>query len=73
MEKILMEKILIVEDDIAFGTMIQTWLRKKGFEVEKTASVKAAIQVCEEAEEDSIWYYQTSAFPTTTASSCCNG
>ena len=28
-----MEKILIVEDDIAFGTMIQTWLRKKGFEV----------------------------------------
>ena len=45
-----MEKILIVEDDIAFGTMIQTWLRKKGFEVEKTASVKAAIQVCEEAE-----------------------
>lgn len=30
-----MEKILIVEDDIAFGTMIQTWLRKKGFEVEK--------------------------------------
>lgn len=45
-----MEKILIVEDDIAFGTMIQTWLRKKGFEVEKTTSVKAAIQVCEEAE-----------------------
>ena len=35
-----MEKILIVEDDIAFGTMIQTWLRKKGFEVEKTTSVK---------------------------------
>lgn len=29
-----MEKILIVEDDIAFGTMIQTWLKKKGFEVE---------------------------------------
>ncbi len=45
-----MEKILIVEDDIAFGTMIQTWLRKKGFEVEKATSVKAAIQVCEEAE-----------------------
>lgn len=45
-----MEKILIVEDDIAFGTMIQTWLRKKGFEVEKATSVKVAIQVCEEAE-----------------------
>lgn len=30
--------------------MIQTWLRKKGFEVEKATSVKVAIQVCEEAE-----------------------
>ena len=40
-----MEKILIVEDDIAFGTMIQTWLKKKGFEVEKATSVKAAIQI----------------------------
>lgn len=45
-----MEKILIVEDDIAFGTMIQTWLRKKGFEVEKTTSVKAAIQAWEKVE-----------------------
>lgn len=45
-----MEKILIVEDDIAFGTMIQTWLRKKGFEVEKTTSVKAAIQAWEMLE-----------------------
>ena len=23
-----MAKILIIEDDLAFGTMIQTWLRK---------------------------------------------
>lgn len=45
-----MEKILIVEDDIAFGTMIQTWLRKKGFEVEKTTSMKAAIQAWEKLE-----------------------
>ena len=45
-----MEKILIVEDDIAFETMIQTWLRKKGFEVEKTTSVKAAIQAWEKLE-----------------------
>ena len=45
-----MEKILIVEDDIAFGTMIQTWLRKKGFEVEKTTSVKASIQAWEKLE-----------------------
>ena len=45
-----MEKILIVEDDIAFGTMIQTWLKKKGFEVEKASSVKAAIQIYEKTE-----------------------
>ncbi len=45
-----MEKILIVEDDIAFGTMIQTWLKKKGFEVEKSTSVKAAIQIYEKTE-----------------------
>lgn len=43
-----MEKILIVEDDISFGTIIQTWLRKKGFEVEKTTSVKSAIAAWEE-------------------------
>lgn len=30
--------------------MIQTWLRKKGFEVEKTTSVKAAIQAWEKLE-----------------------
>lgn len=29
-----MKRILIVEDDLAFGTMIQTWLKKKGFDVE---------------------------------------
>lgn len=45
-----MEKILIVEDDISFGTMIQTWLRKKGFEVEKTTSVKSAIMVLGDGE-----------------------
>ena len=45
-----MAKILIIEDDLAFGTMIQTWLRKKGFEVEKTTSVKAAIQAWEKLE-----------------------
>ena len=45
-----MEKILVVEDDISFGTMIQTWLKKKGFEVEKATSVKAAIQIYEKTE-----------------------
>lgn len=43
-----MGKILIVEDDLSFGTIIQAWLRKKGFEVEKTTSVKSAIAAWEE-------------------------
>ena len=43
-----MEKILIVEDDLSFVTIIQTWLRKKGFEVEKATSVKSAIAAWEE-------------------------
>ena len=46
-----MAKILIVEDDLAFGTMIQTWLRKKGFEVEKATSVGAALHLLEEDSE----------------------
>ena len=40
-----MQHILIVEDDIAFGTMLQTWLRQKGFEVEKATSVGAAVKL----------------------------
>ena len=40
-----MPHILIVEDDIAFGTMLQTWLRKKGFEVDKATSVGVAVKL----------------------------
>lgn len=40
-----MVKILIVEDDLAFGTMIQTWLRKKGFEVDRATSVGGALKL----------------------------
>ena len=47
-----MAKILIVEDDLAFGTMIQTWLRKKGFEVERATSVKSALHFF---EDNSHW------------------
>ena len=43
-----MAKILIIEDDLAFGTMIQTWLRKKGFEVEKATSVGVALRLLQE-------------------------
>lgn len=37
-----MYSLLIVEDDIAYSTMMQTWLRKKGFDVDKVSSVGAA-------------------------------
>ena len=43
-----MQHILIVEDDIAFGTMLQTWLRRKGFEIEKATSVGAAVKLLTE-------------------------
>lgn len=42
-----MTRILIVEDDIAFGTMMQTWLKKKGFDVDKATSVGAAVRLIE--------------------------
>lgn len=45
-----MAKILIIEDDITFGTMIQTWLKKKGFDVDKVTSVHAAIKNIEERQ-----------------------
>lgn len=43
-----MTRILIVEDDIAFGTMMQTWLKKKEFDVDKATSVGAAVRLIEE-------------------------
>lgn len=50
-----MAKILIVEDDLAFGTMIQTWLKKKGFEVDKATSVGTALKrLQEDAQRDLI-------------------
>ena len=37
-----MSHILIVEDNLTFATMMQTWLRKKGFDVDRVSSVSAA-------------------------------
>lgn len=37
-----MPHILIVEDDLTFATMMQTGLRKKGFDVDRVSSVSAA-------------------------------
>ena len=49
-----MPHILIVEDDIAFGTMLQTWLRKKGFEVDKATSVGAAVKLLVDTSVDLV-------------------
>lgn len=49
-----MKQILIVEDDLAFGTMLQTWLKKKGFDVEKVTNVEAAARWLTEGGADSV-------------------
>ena len=38
-----MMKLLIVEDDLTFATMLKTWLKKKDFEVTVASSVARAI------------------------------
>ena len=49
-----MKQILIVEDDLSFGTMLQTWLKKKGFDVEKVTNVGAAARWLTEGGADSV-------------------
>ena len=49
-----MKQILIVEDDLAFVTMLQTWLKKKGFDVEKVTNVGAAARWLTEGGADSV-------------------
>lgn len=49
-----MPKILIIEDDLAFGLMIQKWLMRKGFDTEKATSLRAARQLLTHASFDII-------------------
>ena len=49
-----MPKILIIEDDLAFGLMIQKWLMRKGFDTEKATSLRAARQLLAHASFDII-------------------
>lgn len=42
-----MPRILIVEDDLTFATMMQTWLKKKGFDTEKASRVSPAMRLLE--------------------------
>ncbi len=49
-----MSRILIVEDDLSFGTILQTYLRKKGFEVSKATSVAAATKLISSEAPDLV-------------------
>lgn len=49
-----MPKFLIIEDDLAFGLIIQKWLKKKGFDVDKATSLRAAMQLLQNADYDLI-------------------
>ena len=48
------KKILIVEDDITFATMLNTWLTKKGFETSCANSFGKACQILDEKDIDLI-------------------
>ena len=39
-----MNRILILEDDMSFSTMLQVWLQKKGYAVDKCNTVAAAVK-----------------------------
>ena len=47
-------KILIVEDDISFGIMLQSWAKKNGFSTELTSSVAKAKEQIEKENFDLI-------------------
>ncbi len=49
-----MSRILIVEDDLSFGTILQTYLRKKGYEVSKASSVSAAMKMLSSGDTDLV-------------------
>ena len=50
-----MYSLLIVEDGIAYSTMMQTWLKKKGFDVDKVSSVGAAAKKIISLEYSYLW------------------
>ena len=39
-----MTKVLVIEDDMAFGLMLRTWLKKQGFEADGVASGAEAMK-----------------------------
>ena len=48
------KKILIVDDDVAFGVMLKTWFQKNGWEVDLVASLDKALHVANTSSYDLI-------------------
>ena len=48
------KKILIVDDDVAFGVMLRTWFQKHGWEVSLASSLDGAFRECLSAQFDLI-------------------
>ena len=46
--------LLIIEDDLTFSTMLKTWLKKKGFEVEATGTCSRAKKLLSSHEFDLV-------------------
>lgn len=46
-----MQRLLIVEDDLTYGTLLQTWLRKQGFDVARVSAVDAATDFLSRTDE----------------------
>ncbi|NDV59897.1 sigma-54 dependent transcriptional regulator [Bacteroides sp. 519] len=49
-----MRSLLIVEDDITFGMMLETWLSKKGFQVSSASNIARARKCIEKKKIDII-------------------
>ena len=48
------KKILIVDDDVAFGVMLQKWFQRKSWEVESVSTLEKALQASKLARFDLI-------------------
>ena len=47
-----MKKILIVEDDISFGLMLETWFKKNGYDTQTASSLNGAKKMMSETTTD---------------------
>ena len=51
---IMSKKILIVDDDVAFGVMLQKWFQKKSWDVESVSTLEQALQTSKNTRFDLI-------------------